>query len=409
MATDAALKIFTVNTGSSSLKSALYEMSPAAAARSPDHAKTGRETLQLSGRIERIGGTGTHLRLEDAHGTVLLEKTEGLPDHGAALQAVLAWLKRQGREWQPDAVGHRLVHGGLHHRSPERITPELIAAIERLVPIVPDHLPQALQAIQVAGQMYPDLPQVGCFDTCFHSRMPRLAQILPLPRRLADEGVVRYGFHGLSYEYILEALRRIAPREAEARVIIAHLGNGSSMAAVQDGVGIDTTMGFTPSGGLMMGTRPGDLDPGVLLYLSAEKRMSPAALNDLINKESGLLGVSGGSADMRDLLARESSDARAAEAVGLYCYRAKKHLAALTAALGGLNSLVFTGGIGEHAAPVRMRICDGLEFLGIQLDSQRNSRHAAVISREGSSVTVRVIPTEEDRMIARHTAELIAA
>jgi acetate kinase len=224
--------------------------------------------------------------------------------------------------------------------------------------------------------------------------------------------VVRFGFHGLSYEYIMQELQTIAPGEADGRVLIAHLGNGASMAAVRGGVGIDTTMGFTPAGGLMMGTRPGDLDPGVLLYLLTERRMEPAALNELMNRQAGLLGVSGTSPDMRDLLERESADPHAAEAVALFCYQAKKHLGALVATLGGLDTLIFTGGIGEHAAPVRQRICEGLEFLGIRLDPQRNADQAAVISRDGnleadSSVRVRVMQTDEDRMIARHTRELI--
>lgn len=237
--------------------------------------------------------------------------------------------------------------------------------------------------------------------------MPRIAQIYPLPRRFADEGVVRYGFHGLSYEYIIQELRAVAPEEAEGRVLIAHLGNGASMAAVRGGIGFDTTMGFTPAGGLMMGTRPGDLDPGVLLYLLAERGMTPAAVNELVNRQAGLLGVSGTGADMRDLLERESTDRYAAEAVALFCYQAKKYLGALAAALGGLDTLVFTGGIGEHAASVRLRICEGLDFLGIRLDPRRNEARAAVISREGSWATVRVMQTDEDLMIARHTRELI--
>ena len=234
-----------------------------------------------------------------------------------------------------------------------------------------------------------------------------MAELYPLAQHFADEGLVRYGFHGLSYEYIIRELRAVAPKEAEGRVLIAHLGNGASMAAVRGGIGIDTTMGFTPAGGLMMGTRPGDLDPGVLLYLLAERRMTPAALNELVNRQAGLLGVSGTSADMRDLLERESTDGHAAEAIGLFCYQAKKYLGALAAVLGGLDTLVFTGGIGEHAASVRLRICEGLEFLGIRIDPCRNKAHAPVISSEGNWATVRVMRTDEDLMIARHTRELM--
>jgi acetate kinase len=237
--------------------------------------------------------------------------------------------------------------------------------------------------------------------------MPRIAQIYPLPRNLGDQGIVRYGFHGLSFEYILRQLRSLAPREAEGRVIVAHLGNGASMAAVRGGIGVDTTMGFTPAGGLMMGTRPGDLDPGILLYLMSQPGMTPAALDDMVNHQAGLLGVSGVSADMRDLLDRESADSRAAEAIALFCYQAKKYLCALTAPLGGLDTLVFTGGIGEHAAPVRSRICEGLGHLGIQVDPHRNGTHAPVISAVGAPVTVRVMQTDEDLMIARHTRLLL--
>lgn len=289
----------------------------------------------------------------------------------------------------------------------QRVTPELTATLEALVPLASDQLAHALQAIQAIAAAYPDLPQVACFDTAFHRHMPRTAQLYPLPRHLGEEGMIRYGFHGLSYEYIMQALRATVPQEAEGRVIISHLGNGASMVAVRGGVGIDTSMGFTPAGGLMMGTRPGDLDPGVLLYLLAQAGMTPAALDELVNRQAGLLGVSGISADMRDLLAKESADPRAAEAIALFCYQARKYLGALAAVMGGLDTLVFTTGIGEHVASVRSRICDGLEFLGIKLDLHRNEVHAPVISRERSAVVVRVLRTGEDLMIARHTRELI--
>jgi len=391
--------LLTVNTGSSSLKVALYQV--------------GRgETRVLSVTAERIGDPTGHLRLTDARGATLIDQRGNLPHHGAALEAILAWLRDNRPELSLFAVGHRVVQGGSDYREPIRVTHELIAALQKLVPLAPDHLPQAIQTIQSAIRAFPNVPQVACFDTGFHRSMPRIAQIYPLPRCLCDEGVVRFGFHGLSYEYIVQELRTVAPTEANGRVLIAHLGNGASMAAVRGGVGIDTTMGFTPASGLMMGTRPGDLDPGVLLYLLTERRMKPAALNEMLNRQAGLLGVSGTSPDMRDLLERESADQHAAEAIALFCYQAKKYLGALVAALGGLDTLIFTGGIGEHAASVRLRICEGLEFLGIRLDPQRNATHAAVISRDGnlqadSSVTVRVMQTDEDLMIARHTRLLI--
>lgn len=361
----------------------------------------------LSGEVERIGVTGSRLRLIDAHRVIGVDQEGDLPDHGAALEAVLAWLGEHRPDLTFDAVGHRIVHGGNHYSEPQRVTPDLIAILQGLVPLAPDHLPQAVQAIQAAGRAYPDLPQVACFDTAFHRHMPRTAQRYPLPRHLGDAGVIRYGFHGLSYESIMHQLRAVAPAEAEGRGLIAHLGNGASMAAVRGSIGIDTTMGFTPAGGLMMGTRAGDLDPGVLVYLLVDRGMTPAALHELVNRQAGLLGVSGASADMRDLLARESTDAQAAEAIALFCYQARKYLGALVAALGGLDTLVFTGGIGEHAAAVRLRICAGLEFLGIRVEPRGNDAHTPVISPAGSAVTVRVMHTDEDCIIARHTKRVI--
>jgi acetate kinase len=283
----------------------------------------------------------------------------------------------------------------------------MVADLRALVPIDPNHLPQAIVAIEAVGRTYPAVPQVACFDTAFHSRMPRVARLYALPSRLVEEGIIRYGFHGLSYEYVMEKLRIIEPEAAAGRVVLAHLGNGASMAAVRGGVGIDTTMGFTPTGGLVMGTRSGDLDPNVPLYLLEERGLTPAEVSDLLNRRAGLLGVSGTSADMRDLLERELADGRAAEAIALFCYQAKKFLGALAASLGGLDDLVFTGGIGEHSATVRERVCEGLGFLGIRLDPDSNAAHARVVSSDASTVTVRVVPTDEDLMVARHTRRLI--
>jgi acetate kinase len=393
MLTQTVQRILTINTGSSSLKVALYEM--------------GRgETRILSGEVERIGVPEGRLHVTDAHDVTLLDQRSDLADHGAALEALLAWLKADRPDLNPSAVGHRVVHGGIHYQEPQRVTPEFIAILQGMVPIAPDHLPQSIGAMQVAIKAYPNLPQVACSDSAFHRHMPRIAQLYPLPRHFADEGLIRFGFHGLSYEYILQDLRATAPKGAEGRILIAHLGNGASMTAVRGGIGIDTTMGFTPAGGLMMGTRTGDLDPGVLLYLLAERKMTPTALNELVNRQAGLLGVSGIGADMRDLLEREATDGHAADAVGLFCYQAKKYLGALATVLGGLDTLVFTGGIGEHAASVRLRICEGLEFLGIRIDPRCNEAHAPVISPEGSPATVRVMRTDEDLMIARHTRDL---
>jgi acetate kinase len=390
-------RLLTINTGSSSLKAALYRLQEDAT-----------ETPELRAEASRIGGRGGGLRLADARGETVDERQDDLPDHAAALDALLSRLRDRGLD-QDDltAVGHRIVHGGDRYREPQRVAPEVVADLRALVPIDPNHLPQAIAAIEAVGRAYPAVPQVVCFDTAFHSRMPRVARLYALPRDLAEGGVVRYGFHGLSFEYVMEELRRLDPEAYDGRVVVAHLGNGASMAAVWGGVGVDTTMGFTPTGGLVMGTRSGDLDPSVPLFLLEERGLTVTEVSDLVNKQAGLLGVSGTSADMRDLLDREASDPRAAEAVAVFCYGAKKFLGALAGALGGLDALVFTGGIGEHAGPVRERVCEGLEFLGIRLDRGRNAAHAPVISGDAAEVTVRVVPTDEDLMVTRHTRRLI--
>ncbi len=389
------IRLLTINTGSSSLKAALYAMAH-------------DERRELAVQTERIGDSDAHIRIVDADGTILLDEQRDLADHDAALAAVFAWLHDQRGDRPFDAVGHRVVHGGLHYREPQRVTPEIVAALRELTAIDPDHMPQALDAICTVSAAYPDLPQVVCFDTAFHRHMPPVARRYALPRAYADAGVIRYGFHGLSYEYIMQALRAEDWAAADGRVIIAHLGNGASMAAVRGGVGIETTMGFTPTGGLVMGTRSGDLDPSVVLSLLRSRGMTPDDASALLNKQAGMRGVSETSGDMRDLLQKEASDPRAAEAIDLFCYQAKKFLGALAAALGGVDTLVFTGGIGEHAAPVRERICAGLAFLGIRLDPARNAAHAPIISPDGAPVTVRVMPTDEDLMIARHTYRLLA-
>ena len=389
------MRLLTINTGSSSLKAGLYDADET-------------ERLILSARAERIGQAGGRLQIDAAQAVPLDTRRLDIGNHRAAVDMLLDWLKHHEYGVGLAAVGHRIVHGGSAFSQPQIISAEMVVALRQIVPIDPDHLPQALDAIEAVGAAYPAIPQVACFDTAFHRQMPRVAQIYALPYQLTEAGVVRFGFHGLSYESIMHDLRALDPHAADGKVIIAHLGNGASMAAVRDGVSIDTTMGLTPTGGLVMGTRSGDLDPGVLLYLLQGQGMSPAALNTLVNRQAGLFGVSGRSADMRDLLAREASDPRAAEAVALFCYQAKKFLGALATALGGVETLVFTGGIGEHAAPVRERICAGLEFLGVELDEQRNATHAAIISRQGTPTTVRVMATAEDLMIARHTHRLIA-
>lgn len=394
MSTMSSPRILTINTGSSSLKAGLYRVDGAA-------------RLELAADLERIGRPGSRLRIQDPAGETWLDRPLGLADHPGALRILLDWLAVEGHTAGIVAVAHRVVHGGRAYTEPQVVTPELLAALRDLSPIDPEHLPQAIAAIDAVAAAHPALLQIACFDTAFHRRMPRVAQIYPLPRELEEAGVLRYGFHGLSYESIVRQLRILDGAAAGGQAVVAHLGNGASMAALRDGVGVETTMGFTPTGGLMMGTRSGDLDPGVLLYLLQVRGMGAAALNALVNRQSGLLGVSGSSGDMRDLLARETDEPRAADAVALFCYQAKKFLGALVAALGGLDTLVFTGGIGEHAAPIRARICAGLEFLGIGIDDERNRRHAPVISRDGRPVTVRVLRSDEADTIVGHAIHVL--
>jgi acetate kinase len=386
--------ILTINSGSSSLKFALFDTAQ-------------EEQCLLSGLIERIGVGHGSLRVRDQAGATLAEKEVGVPDHEAALEVLLSWLREQRGEQIAHAAGHRVVHGGADHTHPERVTPELLAELKDLIPLAPDHLPQEIAAIEAVARHHPGVAQVACFDTAFHRTMPRIAQLYGLPQDLMAAGVIRYGFHGLSYEYLMEELRQTNRAEAEGRVVIAHLGNGASMAALRGGRSVDVTMGFTPTSGLVMSTRCGDLDPSVVLYLIEQRGLAPAAVRDLLNRQAGLLGVSGETSDMQDLLRREGSDARAAEAVALFCYRARQHLGALAAVLGGLDALVFSGGIGENAPPIRARICEGLAHLGIAVDVARNEANAPVISGDGSPVTVRVMNTNEERMIARHTGRAL--
>ncbi len=388
-------RIFTVNSGSSSIKISLYEMEET-------------ETRILSGGIEGIGLQSGAFHVDDRLGKRILEKPLKLPNHAAALREVGDYLQGEPSISKLDAVGHRLVHGGKRFIRPHIITPDLLEELEQLVPLAPDHMPHEINAIRFFATAFPKLKQVACFDTAFHRNMPPIAQIYAIPWQLRDEGIIRYGFHGLSYEYIAGEFRRETGEKNSAdRLIIAHLGNGASMAAMKSGKSLDTTMGFSPAGGLVMSTRTGDLDPEVLLYLFREKSMDLSAVNRMVNKEGGLLGISGISAGMEDLLAREAESHRAAEAIELFCYQARKFLGALAAVLGGLDALIFTGGIGENAPSVRLRICAGLEFLGIRLDPERNEANKPVISQPQSAVTVRVMKTNEELMIAKHTYRLI--
>jgi acetate kinase len=385
--------ILTINTGSSSVKAAVFAE------------QDGELRREVSLTVERIGRPGSKRSVAMPGGEVASETAE-IPDFAAALDWVLDQLNERGRLDALAAAGHRVVHGGERHIEPERVTPGLLDELRGLIPIDPEHLPQAIAAIEAIAKRLPNLPQIACFDTAFHNDMPRVAKLLPLPRWLEGQGVRRYGFHGLSCESIMAQLREVDPARAKGRLVIAHLGAGASLTAVKSGIGIDTTMGFSPTGGIMMATRPGDLDPGALLYLLQVAKLPPERINRLLNAESGLLGVSETSADMRDLLAAEASDERAAEAIALFCHIAAKHLAGLAASLGGLDQLIFTGGIGQHAPAVRRRICERFAFIGLRLDPSANETSRAIVSAPESSITVRVMATDEELAVARHVREL---
>jgi len=385
--------VLTINGGSSSIRFAFFETAPALRPR-------------LSGKIDRLGLRGANLTVTRPGGRASSDRPRPMTGRGAPAVALLDWLEAQPEFAGVRAVGHRVVHG-LRHTAPARVTARLLAELRRLTPYDPDHLPQEIALMEEFRRRHPRLPQVACFDTAFHRAMPRLAKLLPIPRRYAARGIERYGFHGLSYAYLLEELSRLDPAAAAGRVILAHLGSGASLAAVRGGHGVDTSMGFTPASGLMMATRSGDLDPGLLVFLARNDRMTPAQFDRLVNHESGLLGVSGTSSDVRELLAREARDPRAADALALFCYQAKKWIGAYAAVLGGLDTLVFAGGIGENAPAIRARICAGLGFLGLAVDGRRNGRNAPVISAPTSRVTVRVIHTDEESMIARATGRVV--
>lgn len=386
-------RLLTLNGGSSSIRFALFERRAGAVART------------LHGKIERIGLPDTQLRYRSAPGEQPEYVDVPASDHRSAVAVLIDWLEARDVFDDLQAVGHRIVHG-MRHTESAPLTPTLVAELGRIAPCVPEHLPREIELIEALTAHRPRLLQVACFDTAFHRRMPAVARLLPIPRRYAERGIQRYGFHGLSYAYLLEQMTRLGDPTAErGRVVLAHLGNGASMAAVRDGVSIDTTMGFTPTAGLPMSTRSGDMDPGVLSYLARTENLQTEDFDRMLNHESGLLGLSRVSSDVRDLLSLEDHDPHAAEAVALFCYQARKHVGALAASLGGLDTLVFAGGIGENSAVIRERICQGLDFLGVTLDAARNAEHASVIST-GAGATVRVIPTDEEIMIARSTARI---
>jgi len=390
------LSVLALNGGSSSIKFALYQMG--------DSPQRG-----LHGKVDRIGLRGTNFAFNDPVRNQQDSRGIGNFDHRAAANFLFDWLDKQIGLASITAVGHRVVNGGANYYEPHRVTREMLDELRRISAYAPEHLPSEIDLIDLISERVPSLPQVACFDTAFHKDMPRIARILPIPRRFAEKGIERYGFHGLSYAFLMEELARVAGAEAaQGRVILSHLGNGASLAAVRGGKCIDTSMGFTPAAGVPMSTRSGDLDPGLVWYLAQTENMTAQQFHQMVNHESGLLGVSETSSDLRDLLGREANDVRAAEAIALFCYQVKKWIGAFAAALGGLDTLVFAGGIGENAPVIRARICEGLGFLGVELDDARNAAGAPVISTGAGRVKVRVIRTDEDVIIAKAVFRILA-
>ena len=388
--------ILVLNAGSSSLKFCVYQ--------SPD---VGTWQLDSRGQIEGIGTT-PRFSAKDAAGKVIaddkLDKT--VRDAPQALDSLATWLRSRYRGGSVLGVGHRVVHGGARYTAPVIVTPDVLKDLRTLEPLAPLHQPHNLAAIEAVSERLPGAPQVACFDTSFHRGQPAVAELVPLPQEIRRAGVQRYGFHGLSYEYIASVLPEVAPEIARGRVIVAHLGSGASLCAMKNRKSIDSSLGFTALDGLCMGTRPGAVDPGVILYLFQNLELSADAVETILYKKSGLLGISGISNDMRVLL--ESTEPTARLAVDYFVYRAAKEIGALAAALGGLDGLVFTAGIGENSAAIRARICTASAWLGIQLDDEANARRGPRISRNGSAVSAWVVPTNEELVIARHTRSLLS-
>ncbi|MGC9941153.1 MAG: acetate/propionate family kinase [Verrucomicrobiota bacterium] len=388
--------VLTINGGSSSIKFALFEAGP-------DLPRV------LEGKIERIGLPDAQFTVKDKSPEQGFSRAVNAPDHTAAVNVLMDWIQERFDPAMLAAVGHRVVHGGPKYWQPQLITPEMVEELRQLSPFDPEHLPEEILLTSAFHSRFPNLRQFACFDTAFHHDLPRVARLLPIPRRYEAKGVRRYGFHGLSCEYLMVELARLAGVEAaQGRVILAHLGNGASVTAVRGGKSIDTSMSFTPTAGLPMSTRSGDLDPGLSWYLSRVEQVTARQFHHMINHESGLLGISETSSDMHELQSNETKDIRAAEAIEFFCYHTRKWIAAMSGALGGLDTLVFAGGIGENASEVRTRICRDLEFLGIKLDPEGNAAGAPVISVNGSQATVRVIRTDEEWIIARTVCRVLA-
>jgi acetate kinase len=390
----ASAHVLTINGGSSSVKFAVFACD---VARAPQRL--------LGGALTGIGSARATLTTDVDGGTETTPLPDAAPTHATAAAHVLAWLapKLDGRPLA--AIAHRIVHGGERFHAASWLSPDVVDALRQIVPLAPNHLPDEIALIEAFARAQPDTPQIACFDTAFHRTLPAVSHTMPVP---ATPGLRRYGFHGISFAYLVSALDAIAGRDAaRGRVVLAHLGNGASMAAVRDGQCVDTTMGLTPAGGLTMSTRAGDLDPGAVVYLARQHGLTIDQVDEWLTQRSGLAAISGGTSDMQELLARESADPRARLAVDVFCYRVRQWIGAFSAALGGLDTLVFTAGIGEHAPAIRRRACEGLGFLGVEIDPTANDANAPLISTASSRVTVRVIPTNEALMMAREAIALI--
>jgi acetate kinase len=387
-------RILVLNAGSSSVKFSIFDCAP-----------DDTPALAKQGEVDAIG-IAPHFRAVDASRRVLIDDAAVAATHADAIALVHRWLVASEADPAFTAVAHRLVHGGAIFSAPVLVDDSVLATLDALVPLAPLHQPVEIAGIRTMAALAPDVPQIACFDTAFHRRQPDVARAFALPRELTAKGIRRYGFHGLSYEYIVSALPRVAPKLVNAKLVVAHLGNGASMCAIHAGRPVATTMGFTALDGLVMGTRCGSLDPGVVLYLLSHEGMEASELERMLYQRSGLLGVSQSSSDMRVLLA--SDDAKAKEAVDLFVYRVGRELGSLAAALGGLDAIVFTAGIGEHAAPIRARVCRDAAWLGVALDVAANERHAVRISRDGARASAWVIPTDENLMVAHHAQRLLA-
>jgi len=391
--------LLTLNAGSSSIKFAIF-------------APSGPPTRILSGKIERIGLSDTKFAVKshvypsaNIEAPPLLNKVSS---YSEAIQALVVWLEKEFDKLKIGAVSHRVVHGGHLYTAPQIISPAMVNELKRLCPFDPEHLPNEILLIETLQQRFPKLQQIACFDTAFHHNMPRVGQLLAIPRRYQEKGLRRYGFHGLSYNYLMKELTRIADEKiANGRIVLAHLGSGASLTAVHHGQSVDTSMGFSPNSGVTMSTRTGDIEPGLSTYLMQSENLTPQQFNELVNFESGLLGISETSSDIRDLLDKQQTDHRAAEAIALFCYQIKKQIGAYAASLGGLDALVFSGGIGENSSEVRSKICDGLEFLGIDINVTNNQENTLIISNASASVAVYVIPTDEEKMMASMMLELL--